>query len=271
MRQPPEPEIPKLKMPDQSDWHFADVPEEEVVACVFWEYGRESRLKELGPRINLDDYPSLTLTRRRQMNALLLTDGLEVPASAGDSGAPTLEGFFQEIDAWQDLSNAAKSRFHKLFDCSKAWSSTDHGYSKLLLAAAYEGTGGAASSENLMLLVTDEIWQTCSDKQISTYMLKLISEFRPDKYPSAGAQPLPGLYGDGIKRKTLRSYLTQLGAYRLMKENSPTDLAKNFSGSVNLKGLVRGAVGNESWNDLPAWSKVKKRVPELILQWFPID
>jgi len=56
-----------------------------------------------------------------------------------------------------------------------------------------------------------------------------------------------------------------------MKENSPTDLAKNFSGSVNLKGLVRGAVGNESWNDLPAWSKVKKRVPELILQWFPID
>jgi hypothetical protein len=237
---------------------------------VFWEYGRESRLKELGPRINLDDYPKLNLIQRRQINALLLTDGLEVPACAGDSGAPTLEGFFQEIDAWQDLSNAAKSRFHKLFDCSKAWSSTDHGYSKLLLDAAYEGTGGAASSENLMLLVTDEIWQTCSDKQISTYMLKLISKFRPDKYPSAAAKPLPGLSGDGISKKTLRSYLTQLGAYRLMKENSPTDLAKNFSGSNNLNDLIHGADGKESWHGLPAWSKAKKRVPELILQWFPI-
>jgi len=257
-------------MPRRSDWDFSDVADEELTVCVFWEYGRESRLKELGACINLDDYPDLNLIQRRQIHAILHTDGLEVPASAGDESSLRLEGFFQEINAWQELSARAKSRFQKLFDPSRVWFSTDHDYSQHLLAAAYQGATGGTAPENLMLLVTDETWQTCSDKKIADKIRELISECRPKKYPSACAQPLSGLFGAGIKKKTLRAYLTQLGAYRLLKENSPTDLVKNFSGSDNLIGLVHRADGNEIWNDLSAWSKAKKRVPECILQWFPI-
>ena len=273
----PKPRIPELKFPPRPDWCFSNVPEDEVPPCVFWEYARESKLKILGPQVNLREYPELTQVNRRLINALLTTDALEVEERDEDFGTPKLEGFFQEIAAWQDLSEKARGRFRTMFEDAFVWTTDDYDLARNLIDTAEAGDDKTADSKALTILLSDESLRACSNSVIRDIIDKKISEFREgarfraDGVSSNQASPLPGLFGDGITSKKRRAFLTQLGAFRLMKDNSPSDLISVFSGSDKLDGLVHHDGGQNTWHDLPTWSKAKKRVPEIVAKWFPLD
>lgn len=260
----------EIKKPTRSDWCFSDIPEEELTACIFWEYARESPLKELGPKVDLHKYPQLTQVNRRLINALLGVDALEIENPGSTTEAPVLEGFFQEVNAWQDLSARAKKRFQVLFEDSFVWTTTDYDLGRELLDSAESGSDKTPSSKSLMLLLTSESLRTCSNKFLIDVVEKKISEFREGEAPSMEAKLLKGLFGGGITTKKRRSYLAQLGAYRLLSErNRPTDLVDAFS--EQLEALVREEDNRDTWLEPSTWSKAKKKVESRVNEWFPLS
>lgn len=259
----------EIKKPPRPDWCFSHLPEEELTACIFWEYARESPLKALGPKIRLEAYTELNAVHRRLIQAVLTVDGLEVRCNIQGEEALRQEGFFQEIDAWQDLSGEAKDRFQRLFGAAFVWSADNYGTSHLLLEKAFERTNKEDSSGGRVIVLTDESLMSCSDDTLLKEMKKCISDFRGQDFPSKKATRLRGLFGEGVSVENHRAFLSQLGAYRLLKNNRAKDLMDAFYSQ--LCSLESDPDHQDKWLEPATWSKAKKNVEERIRKWFPLQ
>ncbi|MBC2594712.1 hypothetical protein H5P28_10610 [Ruficoccus amylovorans] len=244
----------EVVFPPDYDWKFGSVPENELEACLLWEHGRESDiLRQYCATNHSDEKSKFPIDVRRRLTAFRY-----------------MPEFYKQGLSWQDLDTKAKANFLSYAAPTKgSFTATTPVMVSAIAQSALRMVKEANNPADMMLLlITPEVWESCSDSTLTKEFQALLKAHRPKRYPGKKAHPIPALSGSGISKQKRRAFLVQLGALRLGKKNSTDILVKAYSAG-ELDELVIEGCGSESYSESSAWSKAKKNVEERISKLFP--